>query len=98
MEIQLLGQHLAPCTVFKQPLKTAQFLSDAMLAQRKYPTEVTLCSPLNTCLCPFTVSLSIRASQPTKSLVTGVSIMNATFDYLCYSTAAHISLPATTHV
>lgn len=68
--------------------------------KRTFPTEPRklFCALLWTRLCPFTVSLSIRVSQPTKSLVTWVSIMNATFDYLCYSAAAHISLPATIHV
>lgn len=68
--------------------------------RRTYPTEPRKLfgALLWTRLCPSTVSLSIRASQPTKSLVTWVSIMNATFDYLCYSAAAHISLPATIHV
>lgn len=68
--------------------------------RRTYPTEPRKLfgALLWTRLCPFTVSLSIRASQPTKSLVAWVSIMNATFDYLCYSAAAHISLPATIHV
>lgn len=55
-------------------------------------------SVLGTLLCPSAVSFGIGASQLAESLAARRSIRSATFDYLCYSAVAHVSLPAANHV
>lgn len=67
---------------------------------RPHPTEAgkLFRSVLGTLLRPSAVSFGIGASQPAEPQETRRSIRSATFDYLCYSAVAPVSLPAANHV